>query len=52
MALVSSLLQIMLKAEKATAVLHLFLPNGQLQFMNHKVLAQNEKQLEKLITVK
>lgn len=42
----------MLKAEKVTAVVHLFLPNGQLQFMNHKVIAQQEKQLEKLIAVK
>lgn len=42
----------MLKAEKATAVLHLFLPNGQLQFLNHKIIAQNEKQLERLIAVK
>ena len=42
--------QLMLKAEKATIILHQFLPNGQLIFMNHKVIAQYKKQLEKLVT--
>ena len=43
-------LQLMLKPEKATAILHQFLPNGQLIFMNHKVVAQYKKQLEKLLS--
>ena len=40
----------MLKPEKVTAILHQFLPNGQLIFMNHKVVAQYKKQLEKLLS--
>ena len=44
--------QVTLKAEKMTAILHQFLPNGQLQFMNHKVVAQYEKQLEKILAIK
>ena len=46
------LFQIMLKAEKVTAILHQFLPNGQLLFLNHKVVMQYEKQLERLLTGK
>ena len=47
-----SLFQIMLKAEKVTAILHQFLPNGQLLFLNHKVVMQYEKQLERLLAGK
>ena len=44
--------EVMLKAEKMAAILHQFLPNGQLLFLNHKAIAQFEKQLEKLFTGK
>ena len=44
--------EIILKAEKMAAILHHFLPNGQLLFMNHKLTAQCEKQLEKTLAAK
>ena len=44
--------QIMLKAEKTAAILHHFLPSGQLLFMNHKLVAQCERQLEKTLAAK
>lgn len=44
--------QIMLKAEKVTAILHQFLPNGQLLFLNHRAIIQYEKRLEKLLSGK
>ena len=47
-----SLSQILLKAEKTAAILHHFLPNGQLLFMNHKLIAQNERQLERTLAAK
>ena len=42
----------MLKGEWLSAVLHLFLPNGQLVFMNHKLIKQLEKQLDSILSSK
>lgn len=41
--------EIMLKGEKVSAILHIFLPNGQILFMNHKLIRQLEKQLETVL---
>lgn len=53
---VSSLLmvymQVMLKSEKITIILNQFLPCGQIQFLNHKLQAQLERQVEKIMTAK
>ena len=48
----SNSLKILLKAEKTAAILHYFLPNGQLLFMNHKLISQYERQLERTLTAK
>ena len=44
--------EILLKAEKTAAILHYFLPSGQLLFMNHKLIAQYEKELERTLATK
>lgn len=44
--------QIMLKGEKLSAILHVFLPNGQLLFINHKLMKQLEKNLDNILSVK
>lgn len=44
--------QILLKGDKVATILHQFLPSGQILFLNSKVVAQYEKQLEKLIAGK
>eukprot|EP00118_Oscarella_pearsei_P007654 m.38084 g.38084 ORF g.38084 m.38084 type:complete len:189 (+) comp32519_c0_seq1:46-612(+) len=45
-------LQILLKADKMASVVHIFLPNGQLQFINHRVVEQYQKELEILLSGK
>ncbi|XP_065843662.1 AP-5 complex subunit sigma-1-like [Oscarella lobularis] len=45
-------IQILLKADKMASVVHLFLPNGQLQFINHRVVEQYQKELELLLSGK
>ena len=42
--------EIMLKGEKISSILHIFLPNGQILFMNHKLIRQFEKQLEVVLS--
>jgi AP-5 complex subunit sigma-1 len=44
--------EILLKCEKTGAILHHFLPSGQLLFMNHRLVAQYERQLEKTLAAK
>ncbi|CAI7993822.1 AP-5 complex subunit sigma-1 [Geodia barretti] len=44
--------EILLKAEKTAAILHHFLPCGQLVFMNHRLIAQNERHLERTLATK
>jgi len=42
--------QIRLYPERMTAVLHIFLPSGKLIFMNHRVVKQFEKDLDKILS--
>ncbi|XP_002734372.1 AP-5 complex subunit sigma-1-like [Saccoglossus kowalevskii] len=42
----------MTKADKVTTILHQFLPNGQILFMNHRLLKQLEKGMELLMSGK
>lgn len=42
----------MLKSEKIAVILNQLLPSGQIQFLNHKLLAQLERQVEKIMTAK
>ncbi|XP_077992682.1 AP-5 complex subunit sigma-1-like [Glandiceps talaboti] len=42
----------MTKADKVTTVIHQFLPNGQILFMNHRVIRQFEKEMEALLSGK
>lgn len=44
--------EILLKVDKAAAIVHHFLPCGQLLFMNHKLIAQYERQLERTLATK
>lgn len=44
--------ELMLKSEKIGAILNQFLPCGQIQFLNHKLQAQLERQLEKILIAK
>eukprot|EP00731_Ephydatia_muelleri_P010586 Em0005g1172a len=44
--------EILLKGDKVATILHQFLPSGHILFLNSKVVAQYEKQLEKLIAGK
>ncbi|XP_068706487.1 AP-5 complex subunit sigma-1-like isoform X3 [Montipora foliosa] len=41
-----------LKADKVTAIIHHFLPEGQLLFMNNRFLRQVEKDLEQVMNTK
>lgn len=50
--LISILLQLMLKSEKMSVILNQLLPCGQLLFLNHKLQAQLEKQVEKALALK
>ena len=42
----------MLKGEKVSTILHVLLPNGQLLFMNHKLIKQFERKIENILTTK
>jgi hypothetical protein len=44
--------QILVKVDRIAAIAHVFLPNGQLQFMNHRVVEQYQKELEILLAGK
>ncbi|XP_065898117.1 AP-5 complex subunit sigma-1-like isoform X2 [Dysidea avara] len=48
----NSLAEILLKPERMAAIVHQFLPNGQLLFMNHKLVKQYEKQLDSILAAK
>ena len=48
----SHTIQLMLKSEKISVILNQFLPCGQVQFLNHKLQAQLERQVEKILTAK
>lgn len=41
--------EVMLKPDRVTAVIHQFLPNGQLLFLNHRAVKQLEKELELIL---
>ncbi|XP_078382759.1 AP-5 complex subunit sigma-1-like isoform X2 [Oculina patagonica] len=41
-----------LKVDKVAAIIHQFLPNGQLLFMNNRYLRQVEKELEQVMNLK
>ncbi|XP_062520963.1 AP-5 complex subunit sigma-1-like [Corticium candelabrum] len=44
--------KVLLKVDRMGAIVHLFLPNGQLQFMNHRVIEQYQKELDILLAGK
>lgn len=44
--------ELMLKSEKIAVILNQFLPCGQIQFLNHKLQAQLERQVEKIMAAK
>lgn len=44
--------ELMLKSEKIAVILNQFLPSGQIQFLNHKLQAQLERQVEKILSAK
>ncbi len=43
-------IQVLLKAERISTILQIVLPNGQLNFMNHKVIRQIEKQVDSILS--
>ena len=44
--------EILTKGEKIATILQLYLPNGQITFLNNKVIKQLEKQLETLLSAR
>lgn len=44
--------EILIKGERIASILQLYLPNGQIIFLNNKVIKQLEKQLETLLSAK
>ena len=44
--------EILIKGERIAAILQLYLPNGQVAFLNNKVIKQLEKQLETILSAK